>query len=107
MREIRTIGGFATGGVTSSRRKAHTREACYREVYSTTYHSTKYRRGKSVPMISFGEADEEEVLYPHDDVLVVTMEIANLTTRRILIDNGSLVDILFCEAFTLMGIEAT
>lgn len=33
------------------------------------------------------------------------MLVANYTTRRILMDNGSLVDILFYEAFSKMGIS--
>ncbi|XP_018846012.1 uncharacterized protein LOC109009834 [Juglans regia] len=44
-------------------------------------------------------------LYPHDDVLVVTMLVANFTTRRILINNGNSADILFWDAFTWMGID--
>ncbi|XP_042972654.1 uncharacterized protein LOC122304445 [Carya illinoinensis] len=105
--EIHTIArGFVSKGVTSSKRKAHVREARYREVYSAFYCPTKYRRGKPAPIISFGEVDEDGVLYPHDDALVVTMQIANFIIRRILIDNISSADILLWEAFTLMGIDA-
>lgn len=42
---------------------------------------------------------------PHDDMLVLTMLVANYTMRRILIDNGSSVDILFWNAFSKMGIS--
>lgn len=44
-------------------------------------------------------------MYPHDDALVVTLLIANYTTRRVLVDNGSSTDILFGDSFTRMGIS--
>lgn len=58
----------------------------------------------NTPVISFGEGDEEGVLYPHDDTLVVTTLVANFTTRRILIDNNNSANILFWDAFTQMEI---
>lgn len=88
------IGGFASRGATSSGRKAHARETRYREVYSASCHPTKYQRGEPAPIISFGEVDKERVLYPHYDLLVVTMQITNFTIRSILIDNNS-VNIFF------------
>lgn len=41
----------------------------------------------------------------HNDALV-TLLVANYSTRRIPIDNSNLVDILFWEAFVKMGIDA-
>lgn len=35
------------------------------------------------------------MLHIHDDTLMVTMQVANFTTQRILVDNGSLKNILF------------
>ncbi|KAG6702728.1 hypothetical protein I3842_07G050400 [Carya illinoinensis] len=35
------------------------------------------------------------------------MQVANFTTKRILIDNGSSMDILFWDAFTFMEIDTT
>ncbi|KAF5460007.1 hypothetical protein F2P56_019908 [Juglans regia] len=67
--------------------------------------SSKHRRLGSMPTISFGEKTVKGVLNPHDDVLVVTLLIANYTTKRILIDNGSSIDILFWHAFAKMGIS--
>ncbi|KAG6703160.1 hypothetical protein I3842_07G071200 [Carya illinoinensis] len=55
--------------------------------------------------ITFGDKDEEGILHPHDDALVVTMQIMNFTTRRVLIDNGSLANILFWKAFVRLGIN--
>lgn len=46
-------------------------------------------------VMSFGDNEEEGVLYLHDNVMVVTMLVANFTTRRILIDNGNSANIFF------------
>lgn len=69
------------------------------------YHPAKHRRDDPTPIISFMEADDEGVLYPHDNRLVVTILVANFITHKILIDNGSSADILFWGAFARMGIN--
>ena len=50
----------------------------------------------------FTNADVERVHYPHDDAIVITLLIADYTTRRVLVDNGSLADILYYPAFQQM-----
>lgn len=59
---------------------------------------------KKTPTISFDDANCEGQFYLHDDALVVTILVANFTTRRILIDSSSSVDILFWDTFVKMGI---
>ena len=49
--------------------------------------------------ITFMDGDAERVHHPHDDAIVITLLIANYTTRRMLVDNGSLADILYYIAF--------
>lgn len=57
-------------------------------------------------VIFFDEGNHEGVINLHDNnALVVTILVANFTTKKIIIDNGSLIDILFWEAFTKMGID--
>jgi hypothetical protein len=41
---------------------------------------------------------------PHIDALVITLTIANHNIHHILVDNGSLADILYWSAFTYMNI---
>ena len=43
--------------------------------------------------------------HPHDDAIVITLTVANYTTRRVLIDNGSLADIIYYPAFQQMRIN--
>uniref|UniRef100_A0A2N9FQE6 Integrase catalytic domain-containing protein n=1 Tax=Fagus sylvatica TaxID=28930 RepID=A0A2N9FQE6_FAGSY len=58
-------------------------------------------------MAAGGTSQEDacKVFHPHDDALVVTMEIAGYSTRRVLIDNGSSADIIYLTAFQQMKID--
>lgn len=58
-----------------------------------------------MPIISFGEDEEERAFCLYEDALVITILIANFTTRRILVNNGNSADILFWEAFTQIRID--
>ena len=49
--------------------------------------------------ITFTDANAERVHHPHDDVIVITLLIADYTTKRVLVDNGSSTDILYYPAF--------
>ena len=55
--------------------------------------------------ITFSDANLVGYQHPHDDPLVVKMIIANKTVHRILVDNGSSIDIIFTSAFDKMDIE--
>ena len=54
--------------------------------------------GKQARYYFHGE-DAGRVYHPHDDAIIITLLIADYTTRRVLIDNGSLADILYYPAF--------
>ncbi|XP_059627710.1 uncharacterized protein LOC132270548 [Cornus florida] len=105
--EIKVIsGGFAGGGETSSARKAHARRIrSFSEVNEVgmTSPPTKLPRVEE-PVITFSEEDDKGIHQPHDDLLVVSMVVANFTVRRILIDNGSSADILFLRAYEKLKI---
>ena len=53
-------------------------------------------------MITFTDEDVERIHHPHDDAIVITLLIADYTTRRVLVDNGSSADILYYLAFQQM-----
>ncbi|GAV65855.1 LOW QUALITY PROTEIN: hypothetical protein CFOL_v3_09369, partial [Cephalotus follicularis] len=61
-------------------------------------------RGGDEEVISFSEVDYKGVRLPHDDPMVVTLQVALFTMNRILIDSGSSADILYKHAFDQMGI---
>ena len=56
-------------------------------------------------VISFREEDARGTHQPHVDALVVTINIAGFTTRRVMIDNGSSADILYLPAYQQMKLD--
>ena len=100
--EIHVIsGGFAGGGESSSARKAHLRSIRLAEIGEIQAVSKPPRLDTT---ITFSDSDLEGCQHPHDDPLVVRAIVANTTVHRVLIDNGSLADIIFASAFDKMGI---
>ena len=54
--------------------------------------------------ITFTNEDATRIHHPHDYVIVITFLIADYTTRRVLVDNGSSANILYYPAFQQMNL---
>ena len=54
--------------------------------------------------ITFTDEDASRIHHPHDDAIVITLLIADYSTRRVLVDNGSSADILYYPAFQQMNL---
>ena len=52
--------------------------------------------------ITFTDEDAVRIHHPHDDAIVITLLIADYTTRRVLVDNRSSANILYYPAFQQM-----
>jgi hypothetical protein len=52
--------------------------------------------------ITFGKDDAQWVQHPHDDLLVVTLPLADYTIHQVLIDNGNSADILYAATYDMM-----
>ena len=50
-------------------------------------------------VIGFSEEDARRLHHPHDDALVVSLQIGDYNMHGVLVDNGSLADILYYPAF--------
>ena len=55
--------------------------------------------------ITFTDEDASRIHHPHDDAIVITLLIANYSTRRVLVDNESSADILYYPAFQQMNLR--
>ncbi|KAG7588597.1 Ribonuclease H-like superfamily [Arabidopsis suecica] len=55
--------------------------------------------------ISFDEKETQHLERPHDDALVITLDVANFEVSRILIDTGNSVDLIFLSTLERMGIS--
>ena len=53
--------------------------------------------------ITFWESETTDLDKPHDDALVIRINVGNYELSRIMIDTGSSVDVLFYDAFKRMG----
>ena len=92
--EIKTItGGPFAGGLFKSLRKA-----CQRQVNNVHRIPPLKQRRMDRDMI-FSEEGARGVKQPHDDPLVIMLTIEEFNTRRILVDNGSSVEIIYLSAF--------
>ena len=93
--------GFAGGGESSSSRKAH---LCSFRSGETLEVQVVSKLPRLDTAITFSDVDLEGCQYPHDDPLLIRVVMANKTVHKVLIDNGSSIDIIFASAFDKMGI---
>ena len=56
------------------------------------------------PVIGFTEEDAQRLHHPHD-ALIVSIQVGDYNTYRVLVDNGSSADILYYPSFQQMKIE--
>ena len=92
--EIKTIAGgpFARGSFRSLKK------ACQRQMNSVHMILPFKQRWMDQDM-SFNEADAKGVKQPHNDPLVIMLNIEGFNTKRIIMDNGSSADIIYLPAF--------
>ena len=95
------VGGTAAAG---SSKKA-------RKTYLRMVHSVQLTRSVPKmpridnPVIGFSEDDARRLHHPHDDALVVCLQIGDYNMHWVLINNGSSANILYYLAFQQMRID--
>ena len=57
------------------------------------------------PVIEFLEEDARRLHHPHDDTFIVCIWVGDYNTHWVLVDNGSLADILYYPVFQQMRIN--
>ena len=65
----------------------------------------KRARMKATPLIGFTEEDKQGTLYPHDDALVVTLRIGGYDVKRVLIDQGSTVEVMYPNLYKGLNLK--
>ena len=93
--------GVACGGESSSAKKAHLHSFRSGETLEVQAVSKLPQLDTT---ITFSNVDLEGCQHPHGDSLVIKAVMANKTVHKVLIDNGSSVDIIFTSEFDKMGI---
>ncbi|XP_019194876.1 PREDICTED: uncharacterized protein LOC109188702 [Ipomoea nil] len=94
------IVGGPEGGDSANTRKAWARQLYVGTVYGREESSKKVCREPIV----FTDRDLPAGETPHRDALVIAMDISGVVVRRILVDTGSSVNVLYLETFTKMGL---
>ncbi|XP_030943825.1 uncharacterized protein LOC115968545 [Quercus lobata] len=56
---------------------------------------SKRARGMATPLIGFSDEDKLGTLQPHDDALVVMLRIGGYDVKRVLVDQGSAVEVMY------------
>ena len=51
------------------------------------------------PIIGFSKENARHLYNPHNDALIVSIWVGDYNTHRVLVDNGSFIDILYYPAF--------
>ena len=59
-----------------------------------------------IPLIlGFSDEDKVGTIQPHDDALVVTLRIGGYDVTRVMIDQGSVVDIMYPDLYKGLGLK--
>ena len=89
------VGGTAATGSSKKARKTYLRMV--QNVQVTGSVPKIARRASTI--IGFSEDDARRLYHPHDDAIVVSIRVGDYNVHRMLVDNGSLADILYYPAF--------
>ncbi|XP_050248411.1 uncharacterized protein LOC126695626 [Quercus robur] len=60
---------------------------------------SKRARVGAAPLIGFSNEDKRGTLQPHDDALVVTLRIGGYNVKRVLVDQGSAVEVMYPDLY--------
>ena len=56
-------------------------------------------------MLSFSDVDKQGTIQPYDDALVVTLRIGGYDVKRVMVDQGSAVEIMYPDLFKGLGLK--
>ncbi|XP_030941682.1 uncharacterized protein LOC115966622 [Quercus lobata] len=98
--EIKTIiGGPFSRGSFKSLKKAHQRQV------NSIHTIPPFKQQRTDQDMSFNEGDATGVKQPHNDSLVIILNIEGFNTKRILMDNGSSADIIYLPAYQQLKLD--
>nr|XP_023898725.1 uncharacterized protein LOC112010608 [Quercus suber] len=55
--------------------------------------------------LAFDDNNLEGTIQPHDDALVVTARVSSFKVKRVMIDQGSRVDVMYSDIFKRLGLK--
>ncbi|XP_057246822.1 uncharacterized protein LOC130589554 [Beta vulgaris subsp. vulgaris] len=100
--EIHVISGGPTRGGSIHGAKASLKEVRHQVNYNNT---RTWPAPPPMPSVAFTSEDAKGIVYPHDDPLVISLQISTAMVHRVLVDGGSSANILYKETFEKMGFD--
>lgn len=64
----------------------------------------KVEKGIPHPEISFGAKDDRSLVHPHEDALLISVELERYEVKRVFVDIGAAVNVIFEDCFKQMDI---
>ena len=66
---------------------------------------SKRARAIAKPLIGFSDEDKQGTLQPHDDALVITLRIGGYDVKRVLVDQGSTVEVMYPDLYKGLNLK--
>ena len=66
---------------------------------------SKRARVSATPLIGFTEDDKQGTIQPHEDALVVTLRIGGYDVKRVLVDQGSAVEVMYSDLYKGLNLK--
>ncbi|XP_050290456.1 uncharacterized protein LOC126728714 [Quercus robur] len=66
---------------------------------------SKRARVSATPLIGFSEEDKQGTFQPHDDALVVTLRIGGYDVKRVLVNQGSAVEVMYPDLYKGLNLK--
>ncbi|XP_023923981.1 uncharacterized protein LOC112035382 [Quercus suber] len=51
------------------------------------------------PILSFSREDKVGTIQPHDDALMITLRIGDYDVRRVMVDDGNVVEVMYSDLY--------
>ncbi|XP_020412207.1 uncharacterized protein LOC109947128 [Prunus persica] len=97
---ISTISGGPTmAGISNNSIKHYVRSSYKYQVFCTEQERLPKTQRSGWAPLTFSDEEERGVILPHEDPLIIRADISNFDVGHILVDTGSLVSVMFANAF--------
>ena len=74
--------------------------------FEDTSHELKRARVERPLVMGFSDKDKIETIQPHDDALVITLRIGGYDVKRVMVDQGSAVEIMYPDLYKGLSLRA-
>ena len=66
---------------------------------------SKKAKKEALPVLGFSDEDKIGTIQPHDDTLVVTLRIGGYDVKRVLVDQGSAVEVMYLDLYKGLNLK--